>query len=375
MHIFLALPLLFLSFLKDKYKKSLKARFFLYKNLRQKTASVHFHACSFGEVRSIKELASSYDSKITTITQTGFDEAQSFCKSVNFLAFESFLPFWFRSCKVLVVFEAELWLMLFFMAKFRGAKTILINARISEKSFPKYLKLSFFYKKLFSFVDEIFAQSELDKQRLECLGAKNIKILGNIKTSLTPNITKHYHKPKERLIIFASTHEKEEELLLAHFKLKKDEKLIIAPRHPERFERVQEFLCSYAKRENLHFQRLSKLENNDLTSCKAELLLLDRLGELVNFYAICDVVVLCGSFVDKIGGHNPVEVAHFHKPLISGEFFHNQKSSYASVGNIEICKNLQELNTLIRKDIKPSYLIDKIDLTPIKESIQEALNA
>lgn len=87
------------------------------------------------------------------------------------------MPFWFKPCKVLVIFEAEYWLMLVFMARIYRAKIILLNARISDKSYHSYQRFSFFYKKIFSYIDEVFAQSDLDKTRLESLGAKNVKIL------------------------------------------------------------------------------------------------------------------------------------------------------------------------------------------------------
>ncbi|ELM6791374.1 3-deoxy-D-manno-octulosonic acid transferase, partial [Campylobacter jejuni] len=100
---------------------------------------------------SIKALVLKFDSRITTITQTGFECAKEFCKKVNYLAFENFLPFWFNPCKVLVIFEAEYWLMLVFMARIYKAKIILLNARISDKSYHSYQRFSFFYKKIFSY--------------------------------------------------------------------------------------------------------------------------------------------------------------------------------------------------------------------------------
>ena len=82
---------------------------------------------------------------------------------------------------MLVVMEAELWLLMFASAKLKGVKTSLINARISDRSYPKYLKFRFFYRFLFGFVDCVFAQTETDKNRLESLGAKNVVVSGNIK--------------------------------------------------------------------------------------------------------------------------------------------------------------------------------------------------
>lgn len=361
-----AIPLFFLSFFKTKYKKSLKARFFLYKNSCQK-ARVHFHACSLGEVRSVGILSKKFDSRISVITQTGFEEAKKFCKKVNFLAFENWLPFWFKRCEVLVIFEAEYWLMLVFMAKLRGARVLLINARISNHSYKAYLRFAFFYRLIFSYIDEVFAQSAKDKQRLEQLGAKNVKIFKNIKANLEIKPSKHYAKLKERLIIFASTHQNEEELLLKAICLQKDEKLIIAPRHPERFLEVENLLQDYAYE---RFSNLIKWEN-----FKGQILLLDVLGELINFYAISDVVVLGGSFIEGIGGHNPIEVANFNNILISGIFIHNQENLFAEVENVNFCEDLTRLDSMIHHLNKKARISQNKDLSIIENAIKEGLNA
>lgn len=372
-----AVPLLLLSFTSKKHKMSLKARFFLYKNLCQSKASVHFHACSLGEVKSIAPLVRDFDSRLSVVTQTGYEEALRLSKKVNFLAFENFIPFWLAPCKVLVIFEAELWLMLVSIAKLKGAKTLLINARISQRSFARYRKFSFLYKKIFSYIDEIYAQSEADKTRLEILGAKNVSVLGNIKANANIQISKAYTKPNSRLIIFASTHEGEESLLLSHFTLSKGQKLIIAPRHPERFERVSQIAKDYATAHKLEFALFSELdlEHFDFANAfKADILVLNTLNEIVNLYAICDIAVLCGSFIEGIGGHNPVEIAHFNKPLISGEFIHNQKALFQNVLGIKFCTNLKDLNTLINTHDEKTSLKNQVDLSPILQSIQSGID-
>ena len=376
--VFCALPLLLVSFFSKKHRQSFKSRFFLWQNPKQAPASVHFHACSFGEVRAILPLISEFESRISVITQTGFDEAKRHSKAVNFLPFENFIPLWFSPCKVLVVFEAELWLMLFFIAKLKGAKTLLINARISQKSYPKYQKFAFLYKKIFSYIDEIYAQSEADKERLENLGACKVQVLGNIKTNTVIKPSKAYTKLNSRLIIFASTHEGEEELLLSNFTLIKGQKLVIAPRHPERFDKVARLVKDYARQKGLEFSLFSELNlaNLDLKSeFKADILVLDALGELVNFYAICDLAVLCGSFIDGIGGHNPVEIAALNKPLISGAFIHNQIPLYESLEGVRICKDLSEFNELVKSHTQKTSLKNKIDLSPILQSIQRGIDA
>lgn len=363
-----------LSFVKEKFKHSLKARFFLWCNLSSKKADLHFHACSFGEVKSIQKLATNFDTRLSVITQTGFDEGKKYCEKTSFLAFESLIPLWFKPCKMLVLVEAELWLMLVFVAKLRGAKTMLINARISEFSFYKYRRFAFLYRKIFSYIDEIWAQSEVDKMRLEALGAKNVRAFFNIKAALEPKINKAYTKPKARLILLASTHEGEEELLLRYLKLRQDEKLIVAPRHPERFEKVAGILQEYARKNSYQMQRLNEFKGEDLAEdFSGKILLIDSLNELVNFYAICDVVVLCGSFLKGIGGHNPIEVAHFNKAIISGVHIHNQKALFSLVEGVSFCENLQDLSKLIANSSQTKINTNP-DLSPIISSIQRGID-
>ena len=83
-----------------------------------------------------------------------FEEAKKISSNVRYLPFEIFLPFWVNKQKVLVVMEAELWYLLFLFAKKKGAKTLLINARISDKSYKSYKRFSFFYKRIFQNIDK-----------------------------------------------------------------------------------------------------------------------------------------------------------------------------------------------------------------------------
>lgn len=365
-----AIPLFLLSLFKPKYKNSLKARFFLFRNISQKRSDVHFHVCSYGEAKSIKELVLRFDSRITTITQTGYDYAKEICNKVNYLAFENWIPFWLKPSKVLVIFEAEYWLMLVFIAKLQKSKIILLNARISDNSYTSYKKFRFFYKKIFCYIDEVFAQSEVDKIRLEGLGAKNVKIFPNIKSKLQICPTQKYFKPEQKLIIFASTHKGEEELLLKYYKINKQEKLIIAPRHPERFLEVEQLLHD----QGLKFDKFSLLQSED-KKFSQDILLLDCLGELVNFYAISDVVVLGGSFFEGIGGHNPIEVAHFNNVLISGVYIHNQKSLFQEVDNACFCEDLKELDDIIHNYNLKAKITHNHNLSTIIQAIQEGIDA
>ena len=363
-----AFPLAILAF-KKKYRTSIPARFFLFKNPKFDVSRVHFHACSFGEVRSIAPLVSRFKdaAAVSVVTKTGFDEAKKITQNTRFLPFEIFLPFWLKPAKITVIFEAELWLGLVFWAKFKRSRVILINARISDRSYKSYLKFSFFYEYLFKFIDKIYAQSDLDKQRLERLGAKNIVVSGNIKSAFLPSPSKIYAKPKERAIVLASTHAGEEELILRELNLSANDKLILVPRHPERFSEAGEILAKFAAKNGLSFAKFSETKNFD-----AQCVLVDAMGELVNIYKFSDVVVLGGSFVPNVGGHNPIEAAQFENAVISGEFIFNQKALYSAVEGIKFAK-ADEISSLLRQNLPKAKIVAKGDASEILKDIEENL--
>lgn len=311
--------------------------------------------------------------RLTTTTETGYEAISIKSKKESrYLPFEPLLLFWLKPQKVLLVMEAEFWYLLFALSKSRGAKTMLINARMSDRSFPKYKKMVWFYRQLFKYIDEVYAQSEVDRERLELLGAKNIKVIGNIKLANIPKATRELTKPKVLLICGASTHEGEEELILDAFvKLKEEDRnarLIIVPRHPERFEKVSLLVEECARDNHYHWHKFS--ENEALNS---DIVVADVLGELVNIYAISDVVILGGAFA-KIGGHNAGEAAQFGCKIISGEHYFNQRDIFSMIEGISIvsranlAKRLQQHAQLI-----PTKIVQRTDINPILESIKREL--
>ena len=219
----LALPLLCVLSLREKYKKSIPLRFLIPKNHSKESYDIWLHACSVGEVQSLQTLIESIPKTqsifLSVITQTGYKQAQNlYAKyenlSIDYLPFETFIPLFAPTCKKLFVFEAELWLMLFVYAKHKGATTKLVNARISTRSVKRYQKLRIFYRHFFSFVDSVLSQSDEDTERLKSLGAKNVKTIGNLKllNPIKPKIA--YKKPESLIIVAASTHANEEEFVL-----------------------------------------------------------------------------------------------------------------------------------------------------------------
>lgn len=449
-----AAPFIFILSFKKKYRTSLKARFFLYKNPKFSPAAVHFHACSLGEVNALAPLISKFESvALSTTTQTGFDAARALTPNSRYLPFENWLPFWPTGSRVLVIFEAELWLNLIRSAKAHGSYVILLNARISDRSYASYLRFKLYYRKVFENIDLVLAQSELDAARLRELGAKNIKVAGNIKSANIAVATKDYSAAAANsfVLTISNTHEGEEELILSNLndfiKFRSSQnapekyprttgshgdrslpgaelyderdstepvnlnaasldaasssdassavpnmaplngaslnstapntaastaalqklKIILAPRHPERFEKVREICEIWAREHGFSFGRFS-----DSAGLGSDFILLDAFGELANFYKISNVVILGGSFLPKIGGHSPIEAASFGVPIISGRFFHNQKALYALVQNIALCE-ANEISNALKEPLKGTR-IDKIcDLQEIENLIKERI--
>lgn len=373
----LALPLLISLSFKSKYRQSIPSRFFLFNNKKfERDNGIWFHVCSLGEARALKpilELLKDKEIKITTVTHTGQTEAKKYDAEVRYLPYEMFIPFWIKKQKLLIVLEAEFWYMLFVAAASRGTKVVLLNARISEKSAKKYLQLAWFYKRMLEKVEMIYAQSEADKNRFLALGARHIEVIGNIKLAGEIKKTKDYKKPKCEVIVAGSTHLGEEESVLKSFieykKQFSDTKLIIVPRHPERFSDVYELMSSYAQKNSMTLSKFSDSVNFD-----TDLILVDAMGELNNIYAISDIAILGGAFRNDVGGHNPLEPAHFGCKIITGKHFFHQKELFKYVHHVQYIESDEIHKALMAsKDLPNSIVEATINLEPVINKIKESL--
>ena len=373
-----ALPLVLLLSLKQKYRESIPARFFLFKNPPFKSSdALWFHVCSLGEARALKPILQALENKkihITTITHTGYAEAQRYDAEVRYLPYEIFLPFWVRRERALIVLEAEFWYMLFRVASARGARIFLLNARISDKSVAKYMKFAWFYKRLLRDVEMIYVQSEVDKNRFLALGARNIEVIGNIKLAGEITTTQVLQKPEDvTTVVAGSTHPTEEAAILEAFgrykKLHKATKLFVVPRHPERFDAVFTLMQEFAQQQGLKLGRWSQEKEFG-----ADLILVDKMGELNNIYSISDIAILGGAFRDDVGGHNPLEPAYFGCKIITGKHFFHQKELFRYVHHVQyvdgdataIADALQETHNL-----PPSMVEEAINLEPVLKKLKE----
>lgn len=316
---------------------------FNYPDLRG--GSVWIHAVSVGEVQAtiplVNQIKSRYPDKdiiITTVTPTGALQVKNIFHDTvhhSYIPFET--PFtvknFFNSIKpcIALIMETEIWPNLYNECGLRKIPLILVSARISLKSLANYKRFLPLFRETLSHGILIAAQSKIDAERFISLGADPNRtwVMGNIKFdfSLPKGTVKQGEIIKENsfnnrpIWIAASTHEGEEDIILdAHKEILKNINnmvLILAPRHPERFQKIKQKLSS----DKWEYKSRSDFEK---THRKCEVFLIDTIGELLLFYAASDIAFVGGSLL-PIGGHNLLEPASLGLPTISGPYTFNQK--------------------------------------------------
>ncbi len=353
--IFLAitlLPIILIAFIiQPKFRAGFweKIGFYNYNTEGKKTTI--FHAVSVGETNAIKDLVLEYRKQhpdeliiVTTTTRTGQEIAKKVFKDIAnkityypydfFFSVLSFLHT-FNPEKIIVA-ETEIWPCFVTLAKSRGVKVYTINGRISPHSFDGYKKIKLFLSPVLNKYEKIYMQSKADAKRMIEIGAKEDKteVMGNLKFDITQNLSKEeiqkyideLKTPNYRLFIAASTHKGEDEIVLNVFNSLKSEfsdaKLLLVPRHPQRYDEVSELLdnsgYNWGKR-----SKQDNFEGNDI-------ILLDTMGELAKIFSICHIAFIGGSF-STTGGHNPLEANIWEKPVISGPCIFNFKDVYRTV--------------------------------------------
>jgi len=301
------------------------------------------HAVSVGEVHATKPLINQllkdypqYQILITTMTPTGaLSVQQNFADTVKHRYLPYDLPGSVKRFitriqpRLFVVMETELWPNLFYYCGVRSIPVILANARMSEKSTRGYMRLSILTRKTLTDISWIAAQSQADADRLIRLGAvpDRVTVTGNLKfdIKLPYSLVEQSESLRRKLSvnrpvwIAASTHEGEENIILDAFANVLNEHrqclLIIAPRHPERCNKVVE-LC-----EKHGYQTMRKSQAVSFNK-HMQVFVLDTLGELPMFYAASDIAFIGGSLVSA-GGHNMMEPASLGVPVIIGPYVHN----------------------------------------------------
>ncbi|MRX28542.1 lipid IV(A) 3-deoxy-D-manno-octulosonic acid transferase [Kangiella sp. HZ709] len=342
----------FKSLKPPKYREPFRQRFGFVK--KHKSTDLWFHAVSMGEtsgaISIINKLLSSnpeLNIVVTTTTPTG---AKLLLENLGDKITHYYSPcdlpgsikrFVSRvSPKLVVIMETELWPNWLSYINQQRIPIILANARLSESSARKYSFFKDASKSLFSKLSKVLAVNEADAQRFVSSGVSksNVEITGNIKFDAEfpqANFDEYFpYWNKEFVWIAASTHHGEDEQILqAHKQVAEvipSAKLILVPRHPERFESVAELISQNGFQFSRRSERSSWKES-------ASVLLGDTMGELLFAYEKSNVAFIGGSFVD-IGGHNAIEAAYYSKPVLTGPDYHNFQYLFDSLIDIDAAR-------------------------------------
>ena len=322
------------------------------------------HAVSVGEVLAATRLIDDLSMRtpgwrvmVSTTTRTGQKIARERFGADRVFYFPLDFGFavraWLRALRprMLVLLETEFWPRMLIECRRAGIPVAVVNARISDRSWPRYLQLRFLWKHLLNSLALVLAQSPLDAERLTTLGASNVCVGGNLKfgirvakpAAVTPILREHL-PPNAKVVVCGSTLAGEEEFLLNV--LPADIITILAPRHPERFSAVEKVLSQ----RNKNYILRSKWTVSPAPIPSGSVILLDSIGELASVYSLADLAVIGGSILTS-GGHNPLEPAQFGVPIVMGPHYENFRAIVDALvaGGAMVIAKPHHIGTTIRK--------------------------
>ncbi len=347
-------------------KQRLSERFGFSKISRPQGTLLWIHAASVGEVNSVWLLIEQLQSRFPdiqillttgTVTSAQLVEKRALKNVIHQFvpvdtieATNRFLRHWRPDIGFWV--ESELWPNLVNNARARGCFMLIINGRMSMKSYLSWQKYALLmaYQMLGCF-ELVFAQSEADGQRFRALGARDVRYVGNLKYDAEPLSCKEaelFALQQEigtrPLWLAASTHHNEEEQLIETHKLlassRPDLLTIIAPRHPQRGEEIAKFLSVHGK--------VALRSKGDKIAAGINFYVADTLGELGLFYRLCEIVFMGGSLIPH-GGQNPIEPARLCCAIITGQHTQNFADIYAEMEKLTISIQVQNAAELAKQ--------------------------
>ena len=342
------------------------------------------HAVSVGEVLAVEKLIQLLLERrpeqrmvLTTVTPTGQRLARQWERdNLCVLYFPFDLQFavrrFFETLRpaALLLIETEIWPNVIEEARARQVPVVVMNGRISERSFQLFRLSRTLFSPLLRKIQLFLVQTEKDRERLTALGVprEKVTVTGNMKLdTLDPNGVWKENRTKlrqewgyqetDQILIAGSTHAGEEEILFRMLKDLRGEgfqtKLLIAPRHIERSVKILEL----AKRQGWKAVLASQRQKSS-----PEVVILDQLGKLRSLYAVADVVFMGGSLV-RHGGQNPIEPAAVRRPIVHGPWVSNFHEIYRCLGEAggSICVNQEEelrfvLGRLLASDKEREHL-------------------
>jgi 3-deoxy-D-manno-octulosonic-acid transferase len=329
-----------------KYLEGLRQRLGSLNPIAGERPLIWLHCVSVGETQAARPLVDRLRKEfpehalvVSTITRTGQNLAQDvFARQADGVFYFPFDWRWsvrralrVMSPSVVLLMETELWPNFLRECKAREIPVALVNGRISRQSFRRYSMIKFFLRRVLDSLSIAVMQSDTDAGRLQALGmpADRIRTAGNLKfdAGAISSTGEKTAELRERfglhagpsLILAASTHAPEEKIILESFKQLRASlpiRLMLAPRHPERFAEV----ASLIQNSGLKWARRTEAPAAGDTA--ASVILLDTIGELPAVYSLATVVFVGGSIVDR-GGHNVLEPAAQGVPVVTGAHTHN----------------------------------------------------
>ncbi len=330
-----------------------REKFCFFSKKRSTGKLIWFHGSSVGEIMSIIPIIKKYENdksinKIlitsSTLSSSNILEKIKFKKTIHqfypidhFWFCNKFLNYW--KPDVAIFLESEIWPSMFKSLKKNNTPLILLNARITNKTFNRWSKLRNFSESIFNLIDIAYPQNNETKNFLQKLNVKNIKIIGNLKfidnnETKTNKVDRKLFSQfkKYKIFVAASTHNTEEVFAAkTHTLLKKRNKNLITIIIPRHINRVNEIIDELKKFKLNTITRTSKNKNlKDI-----DIFIVDTFGESQKFYKIATSVFLGGSIIKK-GGQNPLEPARFGNKILHGPDVSNFKEVYHYLNLLKI---------------------------------------
>ncbi len=380
--------------LKNKEDKlRFKEKFCLISKKRGSGKLVWFHGSSVGEILSVIPIIKKYDNdksigKIlitsSTLSSSKILEKIKFKKTIHqfypidhAIFSRKFLNHW--KPNIAIFLESEIWPSMFKSIKNRNILLILLNARITKKSFDRWSKMKKFSNSIFGLIDKAYSQNSETSHYLRKLNVKNIKSTGNIKFIEYDNVKSDKSDKKlfsqfkkYKIFIAASTHETEE-LFAAktHIILKKKNKniiTIIIPRHINRVKQIIYEIKELGLNVVSRSSKKSKLKDIDI-------FIVDTFGESKKFYRFATTVFL-GKSIVKGGGQNPLEPARFGAKILHGPDVNNFKDVYKYLSRLKISSVVNSPQTcansiVFKKNMKKVQKMKYLGSTILKKTLYE----
>ncbi len=381
---------------KKENIKSLKGKFSFNSKRRVNGKLIWFHGASVGEVLSIVPIIKHYEkdksikqilvtsstlSSLKVIKKFNFKKTvHQFYPIDHFIFNNKFINYWKPSLGIFV--DSEIWPMMFQNLKYKNIPILLLNARLTKKTFSRWIKIKSFAKSVFNKITIAYPQNKETNLYLKELDVRNIITIGNLKFSENSdenlnNISKKLKSEldKKKIWVASSTHKTEEIFCAkAHLKLKKkitNLLTIIIPRHIHRANEITNEIKNLNLKIALHSSKPKNLKNVDIY-------LVDTFGETKKFHQIGNTVFLGGSII-KRGGQNPLEAARLGAKILHGPNTDNFKDVYKHLKLLNISKKintpLQLASSIIFKKNKNSgKKIKQIGKKILKKTINELDN-